>query len=33
MRQVREAIRDDRLLDLRDELRDRGTFDKTIRPL
>ena len=33
MRQVREAIREDRLLDLRDELRDRGTFDKKIRPL
>ncbi len=33
MRQVREAIRQDRLLDLRDEWRDRGTFDKKIRPL
>jgi len=31
MRQIREAIRQDRLLDLRDEWRDRGTFDKKIR--
>jgi len=31
MRQIREAIRSDRLLDFRDELRDRGTFDRRVR--